>query len=196
MGKKEKGMIETLGAVIESISGKKARDEIMEGSAKAAASSRPEVLAVWLKEAMERMDRLIPTKKRTQVRAACGKACAGENRGMIARAEAKLAKFKDLDAFVAAEKAKPSKTTRLDKKGNVLYWTFTPRAFLRGGRCFCGFMKGLPERVTVSPTYCGCSCGFVEVYWSRVLKKPVQVKLLESCLSGGRECRFAIRIQP
>ena len=55
-------------------------------------------------------------------------------------------------------------------------------------------LAGLPEDEAISPTYCLCSQGFVKNYWECVLERPVKVKLLESCLTGAQECKFAIHL--
>jgi len=47
---------------------------------------------------------------------------------------------------------------------------------------------------TISSTYCLCSRGFVQKYWEGIVGKPLTVELLESCLCGARECKFAIHL--
>jgi predicted hydrocarbon binding protein len=44
-------------------------------------------------------------------------------------------------------------------------------------------------------TYCRCSEGFIKSYWEEILGRPVKVEILESVISGGRECRFAVRLR-
>jgi len=57
-------------------------------------------------------------------------------------------------------------------------------------RCYCGLFRELPTEET-----CNCSKGFVEKYWEAVLQKPVKVDLLQSAISGAKECKFAIHLQ-
>jgi predicted hydrocarbon binding protein len=52
----------------------------------------------------------------------------------------------------------------------------------------------LKKNCQMSPTYCLCSRGFVQKYWEGIVGKPLTVELLESCLTGARECKFAIHL--
>jgi predicted hydrocarbon binding protein len=55
-------------------------------------------------------------------------------------------------------------------------------------------LRDLPNEETVSKTYCNCARGFVEKFWENVLGKPVKVDLLQSVVSGDKECKFAIHL--
>ena len=193
MGKKELGIIRAFGENVERFAGKSVRAKIMAGSEKLDAKSEPAEIAFWMKEAMDRLDKLVPKAKRADIRKACGRGCAEVNKGTIERAKDKRRKFPSLEDYFAAELRKPLTGTRLLKEGNALTWLFTPRSFNPPMRCFCGLMKGLPEDEDISKTYCFCSQGFVERYWESVLDKPVRVELLESCLTGAKECKFSVR---
>jgi len=195
MGKKDKDMIHVLGIATEQHAGASARAKVMAGSERLNSKSGPAEIAAWMKGAMDRLDAAVPADRRSAVRASCGAACAESNRKMIDRARAKFIKASSLEEYVAREKKKPLAGTAIDLQGEVLIWRFLPQSFSPPRRCFCGLMKGLPPDAAVSPTYCLCSVGFVETYWAGVLDKPVRVELLESCLSGGSECRFAVRVR-
>lgn len=43
-------------------------------------------------------------------------------------------------------------------------------------------------------TYCQCSRAFVQWCWEYILEQPVDVELLESCVSGGQECKFVTHL--
>ena len=194
MGKKELNAIKALGINVGHIAGKGVKEKIMAGSERLTSKSTPAEIAAWLKGAMERLDKLVPKAKRFQIRENCGYDCARVNKGTLERGKIKRKKFPSLDEFLAAEQKKPLSGTRLEKKGNVLFWYFTPHTFSRTMRCFCALMKGLPEEETISSTYCLCSRGFVQKYWEGIVGKPLIVELLESCLSGAQECKFAIHL--
>jgi hypothetical protein len=194
MGKKEMGMVETLGANIEKFAGKAARIKIMESADRMNEDSGPAEVAMWLKAGMERLDKYVAAAKKIRIREACGTACAEMNKSLISRAEAKRKKFKNLDALLENEVKKPLTGTRLVRDGKMLIWYYRPRSFSPPRRCFCGFMSGLPAEETVSATYCLCSQGFAKKYWESVLGRPVDVELLESCLTGTQECKFVIHL--
>ena len=194
MGKKELNAIKALGINVGHIAGKGVKEKIMAGSERLTSKSTPAEIAAWLKGAMERLDKLVPKAKRFQIRENCGYDCARVNKGTLDKGKAKRKKYPSLDEFLAAEQKKPLSGTRLEKKGNVLFWYFTPHTFSRPMRCFCALMKGLPEEETISSTYCLCSRGFVQKYWEGIVGRPLTVDLLESCLSGAQECKFAIHL--
>jgi hypothetical protein len=146
-----------------------AGEEVMEGSERITASSKPEEVAEWVRGVVERLDSL-----------------------MMARARRK--KYKTVDEFLEAEQKNPPAGTRLTRKGNVLYQFYTPRSFTRPMRCYCSLLRGLPDGETISITYCQCSKGFVQKYWESILESPVEVELLESCVSGAQECKFMIHL--
>lgn len=47
--------------------------------------------------------------------------------------------------------------------------------------------------VTTNIDYCKCSESFVQTQWEQILERPVEVKVLESAISGAEECKFQIR---
>lgn len=58
MAKKTAGKIEEIGGRIEQFAGADVRENMMKGSEKAAASSDPKKVALWVKGAMDRLDTL------------------------------------------------------------------------------------------------------------------------------------------
>ncbi|MGD0803717.1 MAG: hypothetical protein ABSA11_06555 [Candidatus Bathyarchaeia archaeon] len=97
-----------------------------------------------------------------------------------------------MDTFIDAEIKKPVKGTILRRDGDTLTLSYLPQKFSHPMRCFCGLVNSLPKDEILSETYCGCSVGFVETWWSQVVGKPVKVQLLESAITGSDVCRFRI----
>jgi hypothetical protein len=124
----------------------------------------------------------------------CGYNCIALNRRPMETAGARRRKFPTEEAFLEAEVQKPPKGFCFEKKGNILIQYYTPRAFGRGMRCFCALMRGLPEGVNSSRTYCQCSRGFVEKYWEGTLGRVVHVELGPTAISGADECKFTIHL--
>jgi hypothetical protein len=62
--------------------------------------------------------------------------------------------------------------------------------------CHCPWVKEslLGGQVRVSPTFCLCSVGFVKKPWEVIFGEPLHTDLLESVLTGGLQCRFAIHL--
>jgi predicted hydrocarbon binding protein len=143
-----------------------------------------------MRGAMERLDKLVDEGTRFRIMENCGFGCAQMNRGAMDEAVTKRKKFETADEFIEAEQKKPAKGTRLLREGSVLYQRYTPQSY--GVRCYCEMVAATEENI--SPTYCHCSKGFVKKLWEAVLEKPVEVDLIQSAISGAKECKFAIHI--
>ena len=193
MTAKTAGEIREIGGRIEQFAGLKVCNEVMTGSEKAAVSGA-EKTALWVKEMIDRLESKAPPELCRQVMSACGYNCIALNRRPAEAAKARRAKYPSEEAFLSAEVAKPPKGVRLEKQGNVLTQYYTPHAFGKGMRCYCSLMRGLPEGLTVSRTYCLCSRGFVEKYWEGILGRKVKVELGPTAISGADECKFLINL--
>jgi hypothetical protein len=42
--------------------------------------------------------------------------------------------------------------------------------------------------------FCHCSAGYIKKYWDMVFAQSTNVELIETLLTGGLLCRFAIQI--
>jgi predicted hydrocarbon binding protein len=187
-------MLISIGKNVEALAGKATSDKVMEGSEEITEKTDKIKTAEWVRGAMERLDALVREETRTQIMENCGRNCADVNERLIDRARLRLKKFKNADEFLEAEQKKPMTGTKLVREGNVLFQFYTPKAFTRPMRCYCVLLRGLPERATVSKTYCHCSKGFVKKFWESVLERSVEVELIQSAVSDANECKFAIHL--
>jgi hypothetical protein len=179
---------------VQALAGEMINKKVMEGSEEITEKTDKRKIAEWVKGAMERLDSLVKEETKVQIMENCGRNCADVNKKVIERAKARRKKFKSAEEFLEAEQKKPMTGTKLAIEGNMLYQFYTPRAFTRPMRCYCGLLRGLPDEETVSKTYCYCSKGFVKKFWESVLEKPVTVDLIQSAVSGADECEFAIHL--
>ena len=194
MSKATAGQIEEIGGRIEEFAGEKVRDKVMEGSEKAAKSKDRAETALWVKDAIDRLDAAATPEKCTQIMTACGHSCIAHNKGLANGIKNRRLKYQTEEEFMKAEIKKPVKGIRLERQRNTLIQYYTPHTYSTPRRCFCGLMAALPDNVNVSHTYCQCSRGFVEKYWEGALGRPVQVEVLETCLTGAKECKFLVHI--
>lgn len=190
MARSVMGMIEEFGRRVEESAGPDVRRRVMSGSARVASGIEP--TSLWVKGAVERLERLAGERTAVTVMEACGVACARVNHGVIARAKARRSRHASEEAFLAAEARDPQDGTWLERDGDVLYQTYTPQTFTNPARCYCALMSDLPPDETVPGIYCHCSKAFVRSYWEEVLGRPVQVEILKSAVSGSSVCRFRI----
>ncbi len=194
MGKNNVHQIREFAEQLEKVAGPEVREQVMVGSEAITASTKPQAMAAWVQGAMSRLDALLDEPCRVQVMVHCGFNCATANAAPIDRAAARRKKFRTLDEFLEAEQRKPPAGTRLERAGTTLLQYYTPRAFTHSMRCYCGLLRGLPDKETVSSTYCQCAKGFVQRYWEAILERPVEVELLQSCVSDAEECKFAVHL--
>jgi len=188
------GQIGEIGGHIEEFAGAKTRQKVMEGSEKAVVSSDRKKIALWVKDAIDRLDAATTPEKCRQIMAACGHNCIAHNPRMAQAIRTRREKYPTEEAFLKAEVKKPIKGTRLESQGGTLIQYYTPHTYSTPRRCFCGLMFALPEGVNVSPTYCQCSRGFVEKYWEGALDRPVKVEVKGTALTGSDECKFVIQL--
>lgn len=93
------------------------------------------------------------------------------------------------------------------REGNLIYQTKIPynaKAYLaendplkkRYHYCHCPWAKESIRRetLTVSPTFCQCSAGFVKRPFEVIYGQTLKADVLESVLQGDAVCRFAIHI--
>ncbi len=195
MSKRIAGQIQEIGGHIEEFAGVKIKEKVMEGSENVAASSDRIKIALWVKEAIDRLDASATPGKCSQIMVACGHNCIAHNSRMAEAIKARRQKHSTEENFLKAELKKPIKGTRLELQGKTLIQYYTPRTHSIPRRCFCGLMFALPEGVNTSPTYCQCSRGFVEKYWEGALGRPVKVEAKETCMTGAKECKFIIHLK-
>ena len=134
-----------IGENIERLAGEEIRQKVMAGSEQITASSKPDVVAAWVKGAMERLDALVTEQAKDQIMVNCGHNCAIVNKTPIERAIFRRKKYPTLDEFLEAEQRKPPAGMRLSREENLLYQFYTPHTFTKPMRCYCSLFKGLPN---------------------------------------------------
>ena len=194
MAKSTVGMLERLGGQIEALAGTDVRQQVMAGSERFTARTKDDVVAIWVKGAIDRLDSLVPPETGIEIMESCGASCACVNSASIKKAKERRNKFPSEDSFLEAEVSTPITGTRLERRGNVLYQSYTPRSYSRPMRCYCTLLWKLPMSETMSPTYCNCSRGFVKSFWEQVLGRPVEVEVVRSAVTGDTECEFKITL--
>jgi hypothetical protein len=194
MSKKIAGQIQEIGGHIEEFAGVKTRKKVMEGSEKAAASADRKKIALWVKDAIDRLDASTTPEKSSQIMTACGHNCYAHAKGLAQGIKNRRQKYTTEESFLKAEAKKPVKGTRLELQGKTLIQYYTPHTYSTPRRCFCSLMLALPEGINTSPTYCQCSRGFVEKYWEGALGRPVRVEVKETAITGADECKFIIHL--
>jgi hypothetical protein len=195
MSLKTAGQIRELGGHIEEIAGKTVSCKVMEGSEKAAKSTDRVKTALWIKDAIDRLDAAAVPEKCKEIMAACGLNCISHAKGLANGIRHRRQKYATEEEFLKAEIKKPVHGIRLELRGKTLIQYYTPHTYSTPRRCFCGLVAALPEGITMSPTYCQCSRSFVEKYWEGALGRPVSVEVRETAITGADECKFIIHLK-
>jgi predicted hydrocarbon binding protein len=130
----------------------------------------------WILNLMNSMDQNLEEKEKTRLLEDCGRACARSH------AQKEAAKLRgDLDGWLGVMK-KWVGPKNVQKEKNAVQVTYS--------QCYCPLVKDIPP--LLSETYCHCSRGWLKEVFETVVEKPVEVKLEDSIMRGGKECRFTI----
>ena len=132
----------------------------------------------WLSNLMKNMDKHLDEQLKIKVLEECGRACAEKH----AKKEAYQSKG-DLDGWLATMK-KWVGANNVHKEGNTVRLVYS--------KCLCPLVGSIEP--LLSKTFCNCSRGWLMKSFKTVVGKPVKVKLEDSIMMGGQECRFSIRL--
>lgn len=125
---------------------------------------------------MKHMDSHLDEQAKIKLLEECGRSCAKNN------IKKEAVKFKgQLDGWLTKMKGWVGKEN-IQKQGNSVRVIYS--------KCFCPLLQD--SEPMLSHTYCNCSRGWLLEIFETVLEKPVQVKLEDSIMQGGSQCRFSI----
>lgn len=192
------GQIEEMRQRIEQYAGTDVADEFFKDSEKAAKSTRPVDNAIWMREAIDRLDALTDTATRRHIMRDCGYHCQSVFNKEMKEARKRRLKYQTEEEFLKDELNPPPGTgVRFERNGDVIYSYYTPRKYGRKGmRCYCYLIGALPDDIKASPTYCECSRAWQERYWEGALGRPVRVELGETAISSDSdECQFIVHLR-
>jgi predicted transcriptional regulator YdeE len=191
------GPLEEFGGRIEEFAGSEVSKKVMKGKDEMLDAKDPVKGALWMKEAIDRLDTLANKETCVKIMTACGRSCNAHNiketeecltmRSMCATEEEYLEKFLQ----------PPGSGVRYEREGKKLVQYYTPQEYGKGKygkgiRCYCALIGGLPEGTHASPTYCQCSRAFTQAHWEKVLGRPLKVEVGKTAISGSDECQFII----
>ena len=181
---------------IEQYAGPEVCTKVLAGSEEAAEFTNPVDNALWMKEAIDRLDELTDEDTRKKIMSACGQHCNQVFKKETEEARARRLNYDTEEEFLKYELQPPHGTgVRFERDGDIIYNYYTPRQYGKGMRCYCYLIGALPQEMTASPTYCQCSRAWQEKYWEGALGRPVRVELGETAITGADECKFIIHLK-
>jgi predicted hydrocarbon binding protein len=141
-------------------------------------AQKQKILHDWLSNLMKNMDIQLDEESKIKVLEECGRACAEKH------AKKEALKFKgNLGGWLATMK-KWVGENNVQKEGNTVRLIYS--------KCFCPLVGSIEP--LLSDTFCNCSRGWLKENFETVVGKPVKVKMEESIMMGGQECRFSIQL--
>lgn len=154
--------------------------KILDGGDKVLQKYKTKVKAQWLKEAMDRMDALLPDDVKFKSREECACCTTGTRLKLIKQ----IAKENpDIDDFFRAVDKSHVFGEKVEKTGDVVHVNFGL------GKCVCT-PGALSE--TTSITYCHCCKGHVLKLLEAGLGRKLRGDVVGSACSGTAPCRFTI----
>ena len=130
----------------------------------------------WISNLMKNMDQHLGEKEKIKLLEECGRDCAR----IHAQKEAK--KYQgQLEGWLGTMR-KWVGAENIRKEGDVVHVMYS--------KCFCPLVQDAPP--LMSNTYCNCSRGWLKEVFETVLEKSVKVKLEDSIMKGGKQCRFSV----
>jgi len=139
-------------------------------------SQKIEFLHNWISNLMKNMEQHLDEKHRIDLLEECGRACAKRHAQKEAlKQRGNLGGWIDtLKKWVGSDNVQREKCSV-----QVMY-----------SKCFCPLVQDASP--LMSKTYCNCSRGWLKEVFETVMEKPVEVRLEDSIMMGGKQCRFTI----
>jgi hypothetical protein len=187
------GPMEEFSGRIEQFAGAEVHKKVMEGSDEIIAAQDPVKGALWMKEAIERLDALTDEETRKQIMTTCGRSCNTVNHKDTEDARQLRLLCASEEDYLAMLQP-PGSGVRYEWNGDTLFQYYTPGKYRKGLRCYCSLINALPEGVNASPTYCQCARAFTEQHWGYVLGRPAKAELGETAITGSDECKLIIHL--
>ena len=188
----EKGFLTELCSTIRNETGSEVSEKILEGFQAPDEEDR-DSLSEWLSGVIARMDNLLSGDVRAKIMKSMGYGCAIMHNEHI-KARQKRDKFASLEEYIDFEEKNSYPGYSVRRDGDQLLVTYNPEAMK--ARCYCAPFKSLESDKKVSITYCLCSAGHIECIWRHVTGKPVNAKVLCSCINGSSTCKFEVDLNP
>jgi len=144
----------------------------------------PSARADYIREMIRRMKQMIGVAKTWKILVSCGRMCCGATtRKLAVKTIQGSGSLKD---FISRLNKRHIGGGRLKLKD---------KNTITGGydRCYCG-MVSKTRTPFPTATYCSCSTGWYKQLFETALGRPVEVKILQSIISGSKTCEFVIKI--
>nr|QNO54081.1 hypothetical protein GHMFPJCE_00008 [Methanosarcinales archaeon ANME-1 ERB6] len=135
--------------------------------------------AEWIKESIKRLEQEVGKERSIKIMENCGRDCCRKH----ARYKKLISKSKPIEEFLD-ELSTGGFQFRLKDKNTIIG---------EYDKCYCYQVKQTKKPFPTT-TYCQCGAGHIKQLFESALKKPVEVELLQSVITGAESCEFIIHI--
>lgn len=156
-------------------------------------NEKVEFTKTWVSRFFSVLDDQIDPEILNKVMRQNGKLCFTNGTGDIGEIESRS--VEEIDSILTNINRESSSENNPRREGNSIYFSYTknPKGLkVADGFCLCPMVEDGPAKL--SPTFCQCSVGYVELLFKKITGRDVKVELLESLRSGGKQCSFKIEV--
>lgn len=132
----------------------------------------------WISRLMKSMDGFLDEETKIRLMEECGRACAQSH------TKKEALKFKGkLEGWLKRMK-KMVGEKNVQREESSIRVTYS--------KCYCPVIREIQP--FSSDAYCNCGQGWLKEIFETVVERPVEVKLEDSIVRGGRQCSFIISL--
>lgn len=177
------GKIGNLARNIENETNRSVVLKVMENVDKFKSASDRTKKAEWIKEAIKRLEREVGKAKSVKIMENCGRDCCRDCRREHAKFKTLMRESKSIEEFLN-KVSMGGISYKLKDKNNIIG---------QYNKCYCSLVKQTKKHFPTT-TYCQCGVGHIKQLFESTLKKPVEVELAQSVITGAESCKFLIHI--
>ena len=162
--------------------GEEIRKDVLKGCETITAKTNKVKRAEMMKEVMIRMDKFVDKDVAIKIR----ENCACKPKIFLKTAINIYKKHPNIEEFTN-ELQKTNFAGKLKVEDNIIYCNFSSK------KCVCGMVKSTKEIIPI--LWCECCKGHVKWLFEETFKKPLNVEMVSSIVSGSDDCRFKICLE-
>jgi predicted hydrocarbon binding protein len=138
-------------------------------------------LHAWLEAMFSGLEQQTDEKTRTSMLESCGRVCARHG-GAVTKARAIKDNGKKIDELLNDLSRATSGLFEWRREDDMMQLVYR--------KCFCPLRSA---ELVKSPTFCGCSCGWIKEVFETASGEPVRVECQQAIGRGDPVCKFMIR---
>ncbi len=159
--------------------GEDIRDKVLENCETITAKTNKIKRAEIMRDVMIRMDELVDKDTAIRIR----ENCACKPKEFLKTSIEIYEKNPNIEEFIK-ELEKTHFAGKLKFDNNIIYCNFGT------GKCVCGMVKSAKQLIPI--LWCECCKGHVRWLFEGTLKKPLNIEMISSVVSGADDCSFKI----